>query len=161
MGFLLDSSELRLFDIVTSDHTAAGGDDVNYYSVNKHESKVDPLYGEYTKRQVDGPWRLPAAITWPDRQPAPGETGFTVEWDGKIEIARVHLDDRTAPYPTEDDVFEFWRSPYHDATSLGQGMFFDVIKVVTDGHLNDAASFTKFIVTLKRRTDYAAERRLP
>jgi hypothetical protein len=161
VGFLLDDSELRLFDIIVTDNVAAGGDDINYYSVNKAASIVDPLYGEYIKRQVDGPWLIPANVKWPERRPIAGETGFTVEFDGLAVVARSHLDQNNAPYPYENDILEMWRTPYHDADSLGKGMFFDIIAIKTDGHLNDTATFTKFILTLKRRPEFGAERRLP
>lgn len=160
MGFILDGSELRIFDSVTSDQTAAAGDDVNYYSLNKQASTVDPLYGEYITRQMDGPWRISASVTWAKRTPMPSETGYTVEFDGECKIARVHLDEKSAPYPTEDDIIEMFRTPYHDADSLGRGLFFDVIKADSDGYINDSPNFTKFVLTLKRRPQFGAERKV-
>lgn len=160
MGFVLDGSELRIFDVVTSDQTVSAGEEVNYYSVNKQTSKVDPLYGEYKHRQVDGPWRLPAAVAWPARNPQSTESGFTVEFDSQCVIARYHLDKDNVPYPTEGDMIEMFRSPYADADSMGQGYFFDIIKITADGHLNDTGNFTKFTLVLKRRPQYAPERKL-
>ena len=159
MGTILDGSELFFFDSVNSNMTEAAGIEVNYYSMNKQGSVIDPLYGEYAQREVDGPWRLSAKAEWPQRSPISGEAGYTVEFDGKCTISRVHFEEKHAPYPIEGDVLEMWRTPYHDINSLG-GLFFDILKVLNDGHLNDSPTFTQFVMTLKRRPQFAPERRL-
>lgn len=160
MGKILDGSELPLFDSIASDLNEAAGDIVNYYSNNKQMSKIDPIYGEYSKRQTDGPWRLPAKVDWPQQAPMSGETGYTVEFDGKVTISRIHFEQKNAPYPAEDDVIEMWRTPFHDVDSMGQGLYFDIVKVDNDGHVNDSPLFVQFILTLKRRPQFGAERRV-
>ena len=160
MGKLLDDSEIELFDMVASEVNELAGDEVNYHSVNKEKSEIDPIYGEYKKRHIDGPWRLPAKFSWPQQTPVSGEAGFTVEFDGQATISRVHFEEKNAPYPVEGDVIEAWRTPYHDADSMGKGLYFDIIKVDNDGHINDSPTFVQFKLTLKRRPQYAPERRL-
>ena len=160
MGKILDGSESALFDSITSDLNEAAGEEVNYYSSNKEQSTIDPLYGEYVNHKIDGPWKLPALPKWPSQSPMAGEHGYTVEFDGKCTIARVHFEIYHAPYPIEGDILEFWRTPYHDVDSMGKGLFFDIIKVDNDGHINDSSVFVQFILTLKRRPQFGAERKL-
>lgn len=160
MGKILDDSELSLFDSIASDLNTAAGTAVNYYSVNRKKSKIDPLFGEYENRVIDGPFGLDAWFQWPNQAPVVGEAGFTVEFDCTCVISRIHLDNISAPYPTEGDVIETWRTPYHDIQSLGKGMFFDIIKVNYDGHINDSPTFVQFKLWLKRRPQFAAERRI-
>ena len=160
MGRLIDGSELDFFDGVASDMNDLAGEEINYYSSNKEKSKIDPLYGEYTEHKIDGPWKVPAVPKWPEQNPVTGETGYTVEFDGICTISRVHLEEKHAPYPVEGDIVEFWRTPYHDADSMGKGLFFDVIKVNSKGYLNDSPNFVQFVLTLKRRPQFGAERKL-
>lgn len=160
MGRVLDGSEVSIHDIVISDYKEAGGDEINYYSTDKQASTVDPVYGEYSDRHIDGPWNLPAIFKWPQQNPAVGDAGYTVEFDGKCYISRFHFEDKNAPYPIENDVIEAWRTPYHDEDSMGKGLFFDIIQVNNKGHINDSAVFVEFELILKRRPQYSAERRI-
>lgn len=160
MGRLLDDSELPLFDLIAMEQAELMGDDVNYYAIDRKLSKIDPLYGEYAARNVNGPFLLPGIVKWPKIAPSFQAEGLLLEFDGMIWIARGHLDLYSAPYPTEGDIFEMWRTPFHDARSKGTGMFFDVIKSEDGGHLNDTASFVTFQLTVKRRTDFAPERKI-
>lgn len=161
MGSILDNGDdSYIWDIVSSDHKTAGGDAVNYYSVNKAESVIDPLYGEYVQRKIDGPYKVMAIARWPRRSPQGGEHGYTVEFDGMCAISRIELENQHAPYPSENDMLEMWRTVFHDADSMGVGLFFDVIKVDQKGFINDSPVFTDFVLTLKRRPQYAPERRI-
>jgi hypothetical protein len=160
MGKLLDDSELEYFDSIASELNALAGDDINYYAMNRAKYKIDPLYGEPIQRQTLGPFRVSAWFQWPNLEPEAGEQGFGYNFDCLCVISRIDLDEQEAPYPSEADVIEAWRTPYHDAKSLGKGMFFDVIKVNNDGHVNDTASFVQFKLYLKRRTEFGAERRI-
>lgn len=161
MGSILDDGESSfLWDCISSDHKSAAGTEVNFYSVNKQNSVIDPLYGEYTKREIDGPWKIFAIARWVKRTPVSGEAGYTVEFDGRCVISRIHLEDKHASYPSEGDILEMWRTPYHDADSLGQGLFFDVLNVDPKGFINDSPVFTDFVLTIKRRPQFAAERRV-
>lgn len=159
MGNIFDGSELGIFDSMAADMVEAIGEEVNYYSLNKDTSKYDPLYGEYTSRGIDGPWKMPMLFKWPEQNPTSGEAGFSVDFAGQATVCRIHLEDRNAPYPIEGDVLEAWRTPYHDIDSMGKGSF-DIVKVNNDGHLNDSPSFVQFILILKRNPNFAPERRL-
>ena len=160
MGSLYDDSELSLFDSYSTELPGISGDEVNYYAMNRAKTKIDPLYGEPSERGIDGPFRLNAYVQWPQFQPEAGEQGFGFEFDASCVIARATLEEANAPYPFEADILEFWRTPYHDAKSLGKGLFFDVIKVQNEGHIHDSPSFVNFKLFLKRRTQFGAERRV-
>lgn len=160
MGTLLDDSEQEFFDCIASEITEMAGEPVNYYSLNRAKTKIDPLYGEATDRKWEGPFRVMAYVQFPNPEVIADEHGFGFDFDGMVTIPRTNLDKLKAPYPFEADVIEMWRTPYHDADSLGQGLFFDVIKVQNDGHINDSPIFVQFKLTLKRRTQFGAERRL-
>lgn len=160
MGRLLDDSEMALFDCIASDLNELAGDEVNFYGQDIPNSTIDPLYGEPSDRAILPPVRLWAYVKWPDESPDPSEQGFASDFDGKVVISRVAFENAHSPYPYEGDIVEIWRTPYHDANSLGRGMFFDVIKVTNDGHINDTSSFVQFELTLRRRTQYGAERKI-
>lgn len=164
MGTVLDDSEVELFDCINSDLIELAGVEINFYGYDptsvSNRAKIDPLYGEPTSRDIDGPIRIPALVKYPEYQPLTEESGFGREWDAQITISRAHLDERNAPYPSEGDIVEMWRTPYHDKWSMGKGMFFDVLKAKHDGHINDTPSFTQFLLTVKRRTQFGAERRV-
>ncbi len=164
MGKVLDDSELELFDCINQDLNELAGVQVNYYGYNPHSVEnralVDPLYGEPIERKFDGPFRVWSIVKYPEYTALTDESGFGREWDAEVTISRVHLDEANAPYPSEGDIIELWRTPFHDAWSMGKGMFFDVIKSKNDGHINDSPTFTQFKLTLKRRSQFGAERRL-
>lgn len=164
MGKVLDDSELELFDCINQDMAELAGVEINFYGYDTNDcqnrQKVDPLYGEPTEREIAGPFRVMAIVKYPEYEPLAEEAGFGREWDAQVTISRAILDEKNAPYPSETDIIEMWRTPYHDAWSMGKGMFFDVIKAKHDGHINGTATFTQFILTLKRRSQFGAERRL-
>jgi len=164
MGKVLDDSELELFDCINQDMIELTGEEVNYYASDassiQNRSKVDPLYGEPTERVINGPNRIMAAVKYLEYEPLTEESGFGREWDAKVILSRAHLDEKNLPYPSENDIIEMWRTPYHDRWSMGKGMFFDVIKAKHDGHINMSPTFTQFELTLKRRSQFGAERRI-
>ena len=158
MGFILDGSDAAVFELIDSNLNEAVGEEVNYYSLNKDKSKIDPVYGEFIDRKIDGPWRLPAIFKKPEQTPIAGEAGWTVEFKGICHISRVHFEQNNAPYPVEGDIIEVWRSPFHNADSLGQGLFLNIIQVNNRGHVNDSSSFVEFELILVRRPQMGAER---
>jgi hypothetical protein len=164
MGKVLDDSELELFDCINQDMIDLVGVEINYYGYDvnavQNRQKVDPLYGEPTERNFAGPFRVMAYIQYPEYEPLAEEVGFGREWDAQVVLSRSHLDQINAPYPSEADIIEMWRTPYHDQWSLGKGMFFDVTKAKHDGHINDSPTFTQFRLFLKRRSQFGAERRI-
>jgi hypothetical protein len=169
MGKILDGSELALFDCINQDMIELTGEEINYYSYDptsiENRRNIDPLYGEPRKRIFgdgtgSGAARIIALIKYPEYNPLSEESGFSREWDAQLTLSRSMLDEKKLPYPSESDVVEMWRTPYHDAWSMGQGMFFDVTRSRPDGYLNDSAAFTQFIVTIKRRSQFGAERRV-
>ena len=164
MGKVLDDSEVDLFDCINQDLIDLAGVEINYYALDaassKNRQRVDPLYGESAERIFDGPHRVGALVKYPQYQPLADETGFGREWDAMATISRASLDEKNLPYPSETDIIEMWRTPYHDRWSMGKGMFFDVIKAEHDGHINDSPTFTQFKLTLKRRSQFGAERRI-
>ena len=160
MGKLLSDCDAAYFSVTNADLNELSGDEINYYPMNPVSGKIDPLYGEHTERTPGGPYRIWASVSWPEINPQPGEAAFGVEFDGMVWISRLHLDKANAPYPSEGDIIEMWRTPYHDANSRGKGYFFDIIKAQNDGHVNDSPSFVQFKLVLKRRSQFNAERRL-
>ncbi len=168
-GRILDDSEKEFFDCINAEYNELFGCEVNYYAYNTAQlgdkvarvrTKVDPLYGEATERVIAGPFRIWAQVKWPEYTPVSDEGGFGREFDGQLTISRSHLDEKNLPYPSEGDIIEMWRTPYHDDQAKGKGLFFDADKVWNDGHVNDTATFTQFKMNLKRRTKFGAERRL-
>ena len=164
MGKILDDSETRFFDSVNQDLVELTGVEINYYPYDatdpNNRLNVDPLYGESTKIHVSEPFRIIAVVKYPEFNPMFEESGFSREWDSQVTISRATLDQKHVPYPSEGDMVEMWRTPYHDRLSMGRGMYFDVLKAKHDGHINDTATFTQFVLTLKRRSQYGAERRI-
>lgn len=164
MGRVLNDCDRDLFDKINSDLNELAGIEVNYYGYDPYSTEnvkhIDPLYGEPTERELSGPWRVVAIVKYPTYQPIADESGFGRDWDAEVFISRIHLEEKNAPYPSEGDVIEMWRTPFHDAWSMGEGMFFDVIKAQHDGHVNDSPSFTQFKLGLKRRSQFGAERRI-
>jgi hypothetical protein len=164
VGKVLDDSEVDLFDCINQDLVELAGTDINYYahdtSAIKNRRKVDPLYGEPTERTFEGPHRVAAWVKYPQYEPLAEEVGFGREWDAEVVISRASLDEKNLPYPSEADIIEMWRTPYHDRWSMGKGMFFDVIKAEHDGHINDSPTFTQFRLKIKRRSQFGAERRI-
>jgi hypothetical protein len=168
-GKLLDDSEKGFFDCINQELNELSGCEVNYYAystaqvgddVARVTTKVDPLYGEATERQIAGPFRVFAQVKWPSYEPVSDEGGFGRTFDCEITISRAHLDEQGLPYPSEGDIIEMWRTPYHDDQAKGKGLFFDVLKAWNDGHINDTPTFTQFKMNLKRRTQFGAERRI-
>ena len=164
VGRVLDDSELELFDCIASDLNELAGSKINYYGYDpyslENRALIDPLYGEPTERKFSGPFRIWAQVKYPEYTPLTEEPGFSREWDAKVTISRVHLDEQNAPYPSEGDIIELWRTPFHDAWSMGKGMFFTVVKSNNDGHINQTPSFVQFKLDLKRRTQFGAERKI-
>ena len=172
-GKILDDSEKEFFDCINRESNELFGVEVNYYAYNTKQpgdditritTKVDPLYGEVKGgrgggRVIGGPFRIWAQVKWPEYTPVSGEEGFGRTFAGRVTISRAHLDEKNLPYPAEADIIEMWRTPYHDDQSKG-GLFFDVVKAWNDGHVNDTATFTQFILELKRNTQFGAERRI-
>ena len=168
MGKVLDDSELEVFDCINQDLIELTGVEINYYAYNvqsaQNRTKVDPLYGEPTERHFGttgtGAARIMALVKYPEYVPLSEESGFSREWDAIVTLSRSMLDEKHLPYPSEADVIEMWRTPYHDMWSMGKGLFFDVLKAKPDGYLNDTPTFTQFILTIKRRSQFGAERRI-
>jgi hypothetical protein len=164
MGKVLDDSELELFDCINQDMIELTGEEINYYPHDAQSPAarrtVDPLYGERTEAIITQANRIMALVKYPEYEALTEESGFSREWDATVTISRAMLDEKNLPYPSEADVIEMWRTPYHDRWSMGKGMFFDVLKAKHDGHLNDSPTFTQFVLTLKRRSQFGAERRI-
>ena len=160
MGRLLNDCEAGYFDSIASEVNSLAGTQINFYNLRPVAGEIDPLYGEHTSRAPVGPIKMWATFEWPQVTPESGEPGFHLEFDCQCYIARVDFDKINAEYPYEGDVIEAWRTPYHIERSKGTGLFFDVIKVENDGHVNDSPTFVQFRLSLKRRTEYNAERRL-
>lgn len=160
MGKLLNDCEAKFFDKIAAELNELAGTEVNLYAMNAKTGKVDPLYGEHTERVPNGPYRVMAVVEWPQVSIRPGEPGFGLEFDSIAYIARSALETAGAPYPSAGDILEMWRTPFHDAYSRGKGMFFDILKSENDGHVNDTPTFVQFKLTLKRRTQFGAERRI-
>lgn len=165
--FMLDSSELQLFDCIAGDHVRAIGLEIEYYSLSTADSKRDALYDEPGEFAFKGPWVISANFEYDGAQPTAQEEGKLTEATGKLWIARKELEDHHAPSPNEGDVIRMWDNPHFNIVEAvdgeaipGSGFYFDVINVDPSGYLFDNHAFVGFALDLKRRTVFTPERKI-
>jgi len=165
-GLRLTAHERRLFDSVSEEHIRISGTTVEYYHLDIAASNWDPLYGEARDRKFNGPYKIIAYLTYPESPPEMRQEGFRNSFNCECWISRKAMEDANAPAPSEGDVFRVWDLPYFNEGSVdGQnvpsaGYYFDATDVDEDGHLFDNPDFVGFKVTLARRNEFAAERRV-
>ena len=176
-SFGLGSSELALFDCITSEHVNIAGTEIEYYQLSLDSmsnntngqplSLRDPLYDEPIKRVYLGPFKIKAYVSYPDHGPTPGIEGFSSNFDATAFVTRRSLEIAGVPAPNESDILGFWdTSFYHKQTSVdgfnipNAKFYFAVIDVREDGHLFDNADFVGFTLTLKRTTQQTPERKI-
>jgi len=165
--FRLRDSERFLFDLWASETARIWGIPLEYYFLDVAKSKRDPLYDEPTNRKYSRAYKLEAWVQMPTQNPIASEEGFRVHFDGTAWIARVDLETIKAPSdPREGDVIHFWDIPQfkEDAAANNRipnaGYYFDIVNVIPDGHLFDTPSFVGYKLTIKRRSEFGAERRI-
>lgn len=164
--FELCDSELGLFDCIAQEHVSISGTEIEFFHLSIEESARDPLYDEAVERVFQGSYVIKAYLEYPEANAEAQEWGLRKTWDAELWIPRAELERVSAPVPVEDDVVRVWNNPFFNKHSvIGQdvpdsGYFFNIIKVAEDGHLFDRAGFVGFKCTLKRNTEYTAERRI-
>lgn len=161
------SGEQALFDSYAQEQVNISGTSVDYWAIDVHGSKKDPLYGEPTERAFAGPFKLIGAFSAPSVDPTMEEFGLNGKWAADIWIARKTFEDANAPIPTEGDVLRTWNIPYYLQTSTmewkpvpGSGYFFNVIQLQPDGYVGDSPIFVGYKMRLERRAEFTPERRL-
>jgi len=159
--------ERNLFDIFSREQSAiiAGGE-ADLYLRDKGRSRKDPLYGEPTRSVWVGPYRLKVYLQNPVPSPMTTPQGYRNEWNGEVWIPRTEIELRSIRGPDNGDVIQMWKIPFYDALSVEQtsvpraGFYFDVERVHSDGIAAMAPIFVGFKLTLKRRSEFTAERRV-
>lgn len=169
--FELEESEACFFDSIAQEHVKAHGTDLMFWHQDIEASVKDPLYDEPIAREWAGPYKIKGFVEYMAGTPQMQEEGMTVRWSGRVWVARVELEERGAPAPLEGDVFKFWDNKFFTEHSVNAdeaalhgspkpGYFFDIINVDDDGHVFDTGHFVGLVITVSRRTEFAAERRL-
>ena len=164
--FNLCDKEQGLFDCIAQEHVSISGTEVEFFHFDKVASSRDPLYDEAIERVFEGIYKIKVYLEYPEASVEVGENGMKKMWDGEAWIPRVELERVGVPVPTESDVIRVWNTPFFDKYAVidqdipGSGYFYNIIKVVEDGHLFDTSGFVGFKVMLKRSTDYTPERRI-
>jgi len=169
--FSFSEQEACVFDSITKEFTEAIGTSMYFWHQDLEASIRDPLYDEPIDRVWAGPYKLKGYVEYMEGQPQMQEQGMTVRWQGELYIARSSLEDAGAPAPLEGDVLRFWDNRFFTDHSVNTdkdavdgtpkpGYYFDVINADDTGHIFDEAHFTMIKLTVMRRTEFTAERRL-
>lgn len=162
-SFRLDASELHMWDTFAQEPIQAAGTDGRLWQFNLAQSTIDPIYSEPSGLTYVGPYLLRVQIEWPETTPEATDEGMLTVWPSGAWIPRKSLEDIQAREPRVGDVLHFWALPFFDNRasnyqgSTNAGYFFDIIKVVEDGHLIDNSAFVAFRCDLKRRSAFGAE----
>lgn len=166
--FDLSAENEDLFACWNQEHTDVSGTTVDYWVQDLINSKLDPLYNEPELRVWAGPFRFKAFLEWPEKTFETREEGARALWETQIYVPRLSIEESNLPgFPREGDVARIWQIPFFDQYAQGvdfnipgAGYYFDVINVNEDGHALDNFEFTRFKLTLKRRTEFTPERRV-
>jgi len=166
--FRLRGNELFMFDLWAQETNRTWGIPIDYYFLNVEKSTRDPLYDEPTSRNFSRAYKLEAWVQMPTQNPIASEEGFRIHFDGSMWIARKDLEEIKAPCaPQEGDVIGFWDNPQFNADAAANnpnipnsGYYFDVTNAVPDGHLFDTPTFVGYKLTIKRRSEFGAERKI-
>lgn len=153
-------------DLQAVEHVRITGQTLDFYSLDREHSTIDPVYNEPIDTAWLGPYNLSARISRPQRSVEADETGRRGKWDGKVWIPRLVVEKAGAPKPKEGDVVRFWSLPYFALdgnlnTEVPQaGYCFDVTLVEDEAHIHDTPTFVGFALTLVRRSEFTPERKL-
>jgi len=156
----LTDVELPLFDLWANEHIRICGVEIRYYSFDADNTDVDPVYNEPINRAWNGPFKMFAFVGHEPGSATAEETGFRIEWYTEAWIPRREFERVGCPAPSEGDILEFWRIPYFDGASGGEGYFFDVTQVADDGHLFDGPAFVGFLFDIRRNTTFTPEQKI-
>lgn len=167
--FELCDGESYLFMSYASEHVRIAGVKIELFHLSIEDSVRDPLYDEPIERVFQGSYILNAFVEYPDPNHDVGENGIKKSWEAPLLwIPTAELIEKHAPVPAESDVVRFWDVDAQFYKKFGvleqdiedSGFFFDVTSADQDGHIFDRASFVGFKCTLKRKTEFTAERRM-
>jgi hypothetical protein len=157
--------EKTLFDAIASEHVRLIGTEIEYYSLDRTGTNVDPLYGETVEPKWLGPFRMVGHMEWPDSLPEMREEGFRQSIIVGCWISRLEFENAHAAFPREGDVLRVWKIPFFNDTdgggiTPGSQYAFTVADVDDDGHLFDNPDFVGFRLDLRRNSEFAPERRV-
>ena len=164
--FELCDKESGLFDCIAQEHVSISGTEIELFHLSIDDSSRDPLYDEAIERVFQGSYVMKVYLEYPEANSEANEWGLHKDWDAEVWIPRAEIERVNAPVPVEDDVVRVWNTPFFKKFSVidqdipDSGYFFSITKVVEDGHIFDRSSFVGFKCTLKRSTEYTAERRM-
>jgi len=160
-------NELSGFDSYTKEHIRATGTPIEYFSLDLKSSKRDPLYDEPLERIYKPAFKLFASVRWPAPNFMAREDGTAAAFMTDAWISRKEVEELSMPAPKPGDSLRFWNVPFFNNSVIvngkqydGAGFYFDVLSVADEGHLFDTPSFTTFRISIKRRTEYAPERKI-
>lgn len=165
---VLSASEQRLFDSVANELVSVAGTTILYFVLDLNNSKRDALYDEPVERVWKGPYVMKAHVETPNGVPEAREEGFRTTWECTVWIPREAFDGVKLPGPAEGDAIQFWDNPWWNIQEAAQGeenipnvgMYLDVIQIDPDGILFDNPSFVGFKMTVRRKSEFTAERRI-
>ncbi len=159
LGFMSEGQKF-LFDLYATQSVKLSGTAFDFFSLNMRATKADLLYGEAKEKVWVGPYKLTGFVEFPKFDPSMMEEGLKFSAEAKSWISRQEFDEAHIPYPKPGDVIRFWNVPYFNDRSEAQGYFFNLTNVNENGHLFDNPDFTGFSLTIKRNTEFTAERRV-
>lgn len=144
------------------------GTSIHYWVQDRVNTKLDPLYNEPIERVWVGPYQIKVAVKWPDDTFEVREDGARKLWTAQVTIPRITMEKvQMVSVPEEGDVLRIWDLPFFEAVAQGvnrdtpkAGFYFDVIRAAPDGVPLSNGLFTRYILDIKRRTEFVPERRL-
>ena len=172
VGTRTDQQATDLFDCWTSESTDGDGIDIRYWPLDRALVPLgndrQALYGEpHETPQYRGPFILRGLVKKPEKSTEATEEGLTQDFRGKLYVARAEFERHKLPAPKEGDIAQFWDLPFyaawgqpHRETIPGAGFYFDVVNVEGDAYPFGGPLFTEFVMSLKRDTRFAPERKI-
>lgn len=159
--------EIGLFDTIARENSATlTGGAAELYIRDRGRSRKDPLYGEPVRAVWVGPYPLKVYLQNPVSSPLTVPQGFRSEWNGEVWVPRTEIELKGLRAPDEGDVIRMWKIPFFDTLGVDfqnipkAGFYFDVETSNLDGVPAMGPLFMGFKLTLKRRSEFTAERRV-
>ena len=166
-SFNLDDRELFLIDGYANEHVSILGTSIEYWAIDIHGSKKDPLYGEAIERNFKGPYKYKVWFSYTESTPEAREEGLVERYQPTAWLPRKQVEEASATLPIEGDVLRAWNIPFYALYGVAEhkappdgGYYFNIIDVDTDGQVFDNASFVGYKLQLRRRSEFTPERRI-
>ena len=154
--------EQALFDSIASEPAKLAGTSVAYYKIrrakHRHSLYKEPsVDGDWS---FEGPWELAATLDFPQSDnvtPTATENGIESTAEAVAWVSRKEFEDRSAPYPQEGSVLEFWWTP--PFAQERQKSQWDIVKATRDGNIFNSEAFTMYKLELRSRSKFFAFRK--